>query len=206
MIPHAPHILLALGLIGPGSPSDTPQFREQPTATECGLSLATRAGLPRHEAEVIVQQLRTHSVVQTDEFMRYLYALAYTESRFRQYRRIGADRLTGVPLRSEKGAIGIMQVTPDAAEHIHMIRRTVGMRPGKVTDKRLAQLEYNVNIGSAYLVLALTESQGDWIGALVMYNSGYYGLTRLHKGATVPIETAQYVTQILHLVSTCGVR
>lgn len=206
-IPYAPHVLLALGLLG-----QEPIRPEPITSDNCGVLLATRAGLTTHDAEEVIRQLRMHSVIQDETFLRYLYALAYAESRFRTGR------------RSEKGAVGIMQVTPQAAEHIHnltsrslrydkyyhlsvMIRRAVGLHPPNLKDtlRRLSQLTTNVNIGSAYLSLALEESGGDWIGALTMYNSGYYGLTRLRRGDTVPLETAQYVVKVVHLFNTCGI-
>lgn len=201
LIPHSPSILLALGLLGDPVAPLLP-------AHECGLELATRAGLTRHDAEAIIGQLELHSVSDDPEFLRVLFAVAYVESRFRQYRPggIGTDRLSGVPMRSAQGAIGVLQVTLGAAEHIHVIRTAVGLREVAPTHKRLAQLPINVNYGSAYLWLALTETGGNWVAALTMYNGGYKQLTRLQRGDTVIAETSQYVLQVLNLSATCGQR
>ncbi len=186
MVPYSMPVLLALGLLtqpvaaGPG------------TAHQCGLTLATRARLTTQEAESVVQRIEMGSVDRSDLFLRMLYAVAYTESRFR------ADR------RSSTGAIGLFQVTTRAAEHIHVIRTALGVVERRPTPAILAQVGSNVNYGSSYLALALEEAGGDWIGALVMYNSGYYGLTQLRRGGNVPLETSQYVVRVMHLASTCG--
>lgn len=185
MIPHAPSVLLALGLLTEPAPPLS--------ARGCGAALATQAGLSRKDADEVLQQLEQHSVVRTGEFLRVLHALAYVESRFR------ADR------RSERGAVGILQVTPVAAEHIRVIRRASGLRPGgPIAVSKLAHTPTNVNIGSAYLWLALQEADGDWVGALTMYNGGYKQLTNLRRGGIVAPETSQYVLQVLHLANTCG--
>lgn len=185
LIPHVPAVLLALGLIADPAP---------PMSThDCGLALATHAGLSRHDAEAIVEQLELHSVSRDPEFMRTLFALAYVESRFR------TDR------RSIRGAVGILQVTPGAAEHIRVIRHAIGMQTGgPVHVSKLSQTPINVNLGSAYLWLALTEAGGDYLGALTMYNGGYRQLTNLRKGGTVIHETAQYVLRVMYLAATCG--
>lgn len=186
LIPHAPAILLGLGLLA------QPIHAEEVTARECGLSLTAKAGLTTQEGEEVINKLEQYSVVKERTFLTMLYAVAYVESRFRENR------------RSHAGAVGILQVTPQAAEHIHMLRRLVGLRPGKVTIKILAQTPTNVNLGSAYLWLAYEEAGENWPGALAMYNGGYKQLTKLQRGDTVISETAQYVLKVMHLSQTCG--
>jgi len=193
MIPYSPHVLLALGLLNPQYgllAEPTPPL----STHKCGISLAEHAGLSPHDAEIVVGQIELHSVSQDEEFLRVLYALAYVESRFR------TDR------RSSAGAVGILQVTLDAAKHIHVLRRTVGLREVAPTLKRLSQVPINVNYGSAYLWLALEEADGDYLGALTMYNGGYRQLTNLRRGAIVTHETAQYVLRVMTLAFTCGVK
>lgn len=198
MIPYSPHVLLALGLLAGGAGPE-PVAAGPLTLRACGLALTERAGLSPTDGARAIDALDRYSVNRDPEFLRMLYSVAYAESRFR------ADRSPGVPMRSEAGAVGMLQVTLGAAEHIHVIRTAVGMRERAPTLKILSQTPANVNYGSAYLHLARREAGASgWVGALVMYNSGYKGLARLRRGDRIPDETAQYVVMIQHLVGTCG--
>lgn len=187
LVPHAPAILLALGLVTQPAQADTLSLRD------CGLSLTSRAGLSPTDGAKVLDALDQYSVINTPEFLRYLYAVAYVESRFR------ADR------RSEADAVGLLQVTLQAALFIHDQRRLVGLRPNRseISGNRLAYTQINVNIGSSYLFYALTLA-GNWPGAIVTYNSGPGGLLHLQRGDKIPEETAQYVTKVLYLAETCG--
>ena len=162
----------------------------------CVLSIAERAGLVRHDAERLADQLEWHSVDPDPTFLRMLASVAYVETRMR------SGRVSPV------GAVGILQVTQIAARHVHMHKLAMG-EPKPVQSltqllSRLPQIGINVNTGSYYLKLALEEAGGNWILALAMYNGGYRALTAVKRNGRVPVETLHYVVQVMHIAHTCG--
>lgn len=164
---------------------------------ECGISLGVRAGLARHDAERTVELMGQYSYVRDGDFLRHLMAVAYVESRMRWDRRSGA------------GAVGILQVTLEAARSVRgsglpVLVSSPAFSGNRLTLSRLAQPELNVNTGSSYLWLALNESSGDWIQALARYNGGYVQQLRVLQNKTLTNETAQYIIQVQHLAHTCG--
>lgn len=186
-------VLVALGLLDPGGHTPLPQYHRVQSADLCGVRMARQAGLDVHDARTVIRDLRRYSSRVDLEFMQYLYSVAYVESRFRQ------DRT------SPKGAMGILQVTHDAAKHVHALRSTNGI-PVESLQSVLEKLPYlptNVNTGSYYLHYCLGLANGDWSGALVCYNGGPGRLTRYVRGDSIPNETAQYVLQVQQLVASC---
>lgn len=163
---------------------------------ECGIALGMKAGLARHDAERTTAELAAWSVSHSDDFLRKLMALAYVESRMQWNR------------TSRTGAVGILQITRGAAESV--LRSGVPLVVGYSTSKpptlqKLAQPEWNVKFGSAYLWLAIRDSRGDWTQALAIYNGGYRQQLNILRNKHVIDETAQYILQVQHLSYTCGI-
>lgn len=153
----------------------------------CGMELAMRAGLRDPVNQVV--ELARYSVDQSPEFLRVLMAVAYTESRMRHGR------------TSHANAVGILQVTYDAAVYIN---QKYGLGYTNVTRRTLEHPRSNIRLGSAYLRESIDLAGGGIVGALVRYNAGVKWLTRLLAGGTVPVETARYVTSITHILERCG--
>lgn len=122
--------------------------------------------------------------------MQYLSAVMWVESGGRE------DAI------SPKNAVGIMQVTQAAAIHTISLCPAIHRGSAQHNMRNLMLSSVNIRIASCYLQHARLVS-GSWVGALVMYNSGYYGLTRLNNNARVPTETAQYVVSVLNTINQC---
>jgi soluble lytic murein transglycosylase len=111
-------------------------------------------------------------------------AVIYQESRFRPY------------VRSESGAIGLMQVMPDTAKGIAL--RTGG---SQFRVKDLFVPELNVRYGSWYLRHLLDRYGGDERLALAAYNAGQRRVDEWRRrGIGIQFEeTRRYVERIAEL-------
>ncbi len=168
-----------------------PLYGELPTCASKYLAA-------RHDAERLTALTRAFEAAarSTGIPIGLLVAVGIVESGLRQ------------EARSTANAVGVMQITTEAEEHIRVIQRQEVRQtrgpPKPYTILFRTKLSTNIMLGAKYLELALIESGGSVEGALVMYNSGYYGLTRWKNNETVPNETAQYVLRVLRLQQECS--
>lgn len=150
----------------------------------------------RHDAEWAAINLAFHEAFEAVRGVPFNLALAVgiVESGLRQ------------EALSVTGAVGIMQIMPEAEEHIHVIQRRIGGPVALATNKHNItrfKMSTNVLLGIRYLELALQEA-GTLEGALVFYNGGYRQLTKFQNGEKVITETAQYVLRVLQLYGECS--
>jgi soluble lytic murein transglycosylase-like protein len=125
------------------------------------------------------------SIRKDDEFLTYLLAVIYVESRF-------------IPTAvSHRNAYGLMQITPPAISDASVHCRI----PARVSNK--FHIPTNVQYGSCYLDRLYGQTQ-NWTTALIIYNAGYRGLTLYNKAEPLPTETANYVLQVHRAVSLCN--
>lgn len=127
------------------------------------------------------------SNVNRDEFIRTAYAVMYVETRFNH------------KAVSNRDAYGLMQLTSEAVQdaaqfcHLPVVEMNSLLIPST-----------NVKYGTCYLNKLLTEFDGDWEKTLIVYNGGYYQLTRYLEGRTMTNETANYVLQIHRVLRVCS--
>ncbi|MGA2090676.1 MAG: lytic transglycosylase domain-containing protein [Endomicrobiales bacterium] len=69
--------------------------------------------------------------------------------------------------RSQRGAIGLMQLMPSTA---HEMAAELGM--GHITDSDLESPEINIRLGTYYLSKLITQCNGNIVLALASYNAG----------------------------------
>lgn len=152
-----------------------------PSWVTCRDKLLTRAGIPRG-----VDTRYLYGTLHRDQSeVKLILAVIYVESKFR----------TGA--LSEKGAIGLMQLTDSALNDLQR-------RGCKYNAKKSPwDATYNVACGSCYL-RSLYEETRDWTEALIIYNGGYRALTSYRKGSNVPIETAQFVLRVNQALQMCN--
>ncbi len=157
----------------------TPKWRS------CGERLQQLAG-----RSINLDTVYSASRVRTDEFLTYLLAIAYVESRF-------------IPNAvSHKNAYGVMQVTRpailDAAAHCKL--------NSAPTVQQLFTVSRSVTYGSCYMQRLLTTEYvaENWTRLLIAYNRGLRGLSEYDKGVQLPTETANYVLQVQRLVGMCS--
>jgi soluble lytic murein transglycosylase-like protein len=147
----------------------------------CGEKLQQMAG-----RQLDLETVHYVSARKDSEFLTYLLALAYVESRF---------ITTAI---SSRNARGIMQLTPpavtDAGEYCRI--------PRQLTVKQLHNMSTNVTYGSCFL--ARLREKYDWVRTLIYYNSGLRGLFLYEAGVQLPTETANYVLQVQRLVGMCS--
>lgn len=151
---------------------------------QCAIRLLEKSGKIGPAHAELPDLYKKFSVDKTDEFMYYLVAVIYTESRFNK-RAV-----------SPAAAHGLMQMTVDAAE---VSQRVCNLRP-LLNMESLWESSTNIRYGSCYLKQMLTEAEGDWDRALILYNGGYRQLTRYDNGDSIASETANYVVQINRLL------
>jgi soluble lytic murein transglycosylase-like protein len=125
--------------------------------------------------EVVRQQLSTAADAYALD-PKLVEAVAWHESRFR------------ANARSQKGAVGVMQLMPGTA-------RDLGVDPFDVGQ--------NIRGGALYLRRMLTEFGGDVRLALAAYNAGPAAV-RKHGGVPPYAETQAYVTSILGRMAASG--
>ena len=118
---------------------------------------------------------------------------------------------------SNKGAIGVMQVTGRAERHVHMLslpgvaannssknkHNIQGIHKSRCIYNCRYNLEDNIIIGMKYLKFSI-DSTDTLEEALIMYNGGYRALRRWRKGLTVPLETKEYVIKVLAKYKECN--
>lgn len=150
----------------------------------CGQELMRKAG----RAELIPQldMYWRESVRKDSEFMRYLMAIIYVESRFQ------------ASAVSEMEARGLMQMTQIAvtqAEQDCKLRKVLDMQ-------HLHDRTTNIKYGTCYLSELVEEMEGDWVRALIIYNGGYLSLQKYDKGGNINQETSNYVLQVQRILGT----
>lgn len=128
------------------------------------------------------------SVRRDTEFVKYLMAIIYVESRF------NPDAV------SNKSAYGLMQMTEIA---VREAQKSCNLRPVLDMD-HMFDTHTNIQYGSCYLHKLNQEMHGDWIRTLIAYNGGYSALIRYEKGDTIPNETAQYIISVHRALQSCS--
>jgi len=108
----------------------------------------------------------------------WLLSVAFVESAFME------------TATSRKGAQGLMQLMP------------VGSLAGQL-ECGIGPDASNVRIGSCLLRSYLREAEGSWFETLILFNSGYKGLTRWHLHGTLSTETTQYVLRVFAVHEAC---
>lgn len=119
-------------------------------------------------------------VVEHEEFIKYLLAIIYVESRFNPN------------AVSHKEAYGLMQMT-----EIAVVDAIGECNLEPILDmQHLLDTHSNIRYGSCYLRKLLREMDGDWTRTLIAYNGGYRQVLKYEKGEAIASETANYVLQI----------
>lgn len=126
-------------------------------------------------ADTVRQQISTVATAYALD-PKLVEAVAWRESRFR------------IDARSDKGAIGVMQLMPGTA-------RDLGVDPHDPAQ--------NIRGGALYLRQMMSTFRGDVRLALAAYNAGP-GAVRKHGGVPPYAETQAYVTSILGRMATMG--
>lgn len=180
-------LLIMLGLLVPSGSATKANPSSEGTWQLCAVRLLEQSGKLGPEHRDLPKLYQKFSVDKSDEFMQYLMAVIYTESRFNKN------------AVSSMAAYGLMQMTQAAAE---VAQRTCNLR-ALLNMESLHESSTNIRYGSCYLKQMLNEVDGDWDRALILYNGGYKQLTRYDKGDTLVSETANYVVKINKLVKEC---
>lgn len=139
------------------------------------LAPAPPPALPAMGADAVRRQLSTAANAYALD-PKLIEAVAWRESRFRP------------EARSDKGAIGVMQLMPGTA-------RDLGVDP--------LDPAQNIRGGAMYLRRMLSEFGGDVRLALAAYNAGPAAV-RKHGGVPPYAETQAYVTSILGRMAATG--
>lgn len=161
--------------------SDVPESRD--VVAECGHKLLEQVGKPGTD----LPRLYTNASVDKDtEFMVYVMAMIYVESRF--------NKLAVSPVEAR----GLMQLTTpaviDATKHCNL-------RP--LHADKLFDSYTNVKYGTCYLRKLLDETEGDWTRALIAYNGGYLQLQKYDRGENIAGESANYVLLVNRARQLC---
>lgn len=90
---------------------------------------------------------------------------------------------------SPKGAKGLMQLMPIGAKEVERI--------SDLRCKRLFDPKTNVECGTTLFDFYLKRSKGSIRKALILYNSGYYGL----RARKLPRETRDYLAKVCALTN-----
>ncbi len=157
----------------------------------CGQQLVQDAGGDVTQAKLIPSDIHRWSVVKDPEFMEYMLAIAYVESRYN-------DRAV-----SRADALGMFQLTFDGASD-------AASECGLAHPQNWASLDVlhnrrmNVKYASCLLRKYLNETGGNWVDTLILYNGGYRQLTRFNATGTMVNETMGYVVQVLHTKGKCN--
>lgn len=184
-------LLLSVGTIyaSPESPeAQVPEVQQvQPGRIEqCALRLLESAGKVGLHAKELPALYTRASVMQEEEFLEYLMAIIYVESRFNR------DAI------SPAGARGLMQLMEIA------VKEAVGscsFRPlGDIN--KLHDSYTNVKYGSCFLSKLYRDMEGDWTRTLIAYNGGYAQLIKYDRGDSITHETSNYVLKVKRAVQT----
>lgn len=128
-----------------------------------------------------------HIVSQDPLFVKYVIAVIFVESSFRSH------------VVSGKNAYGLMQMTQgailDAAKFCNL---------PVLQDHEMLSPENGVKYGSCYLKKLYRDLEGDWTRVLVVYNSGYLGLTRFIEAGSLTNETAEYIVKVHSALHKCS--
>lgn len=149
----------------------------------------TLSGKSLEEQASLMSQFRSSSIDRSSEFLTYLYAIAYVESRF------STDALSSAQAR------GILQLTKIGAEDA-----AVECGLPVVTEEALDSLlkvSLNVRYSSCLLRKYLRETRGSWFHALILYNGGYVQLSRYLSSNTLTEETQRYLLSVSHARGIC---
>jgi len=153
---------------------------------QCALRLLESAGKVGLHAKELPALYTRASVMQEEEFLEYLMAIIYVESKFNR------DAI------SPAGARGLMQLMEIA------VKEAVGscsFRPlGDIN--KLHDSYTNVKYGSCFLSKLYRDMEGDWTRTLIAYNGGYRALAEYDKGNSINHETSNYVLKVKRAVQT----
>jgi len=155
----------------------------------CGAKLVRKAGLHRKWETRIPNQFYSDSVDKSPQFLSYLLAMAYVESRFDDAAKSGT------------GARGILQVTRIGAE----AAAEVCFLPILTGQNLLLLHKPNENVlyASCLLKRYLEEAHGNWKHALITYNGGYLQLKGYLGTGTLSYETENYLKRVLAVRTEC---
>lgn len=135
---------------------------------------------------VSITEIESASRNKDQQFIEYLHAIIYVESRY---------STTAV---SHVGASGLMQLTAPAVSDAAQFC-ALPLRP-----KNLQGVRTNVQYGSCYLMRLLQYTEGNYTEALIIYNGGFLALTKYRAGQPLHIETANYVLQVTRMRQMCN--
>lgn len=158
----------------------------------CGKKLVTEAGGTSTQAVLVPADIKRWSVVKDPEFIEYMLAIGFVESRY-------SDRAL-----SFMDAHGMFQLTLDGASD-GATECGLSQPDGWKSLTLLHQRKTNVKYASCLLRKYLRETHGSWLEALILYNGGYRQLTRFETTGTMVPETLNYVVQVLHTKEKCNV-
>lgn len=164
-----------------------PTTEPDPVVT-CGINLMKAAGRidSTVDNEQMIAQYTAASHYMDVEFLQYMLAVIYVESRFNRKAVSYAD------------ARGLMQMTAIAVEDAV---RTCSLKP--LSDmNRLHDSVTNIRYGTCYLKKLYDEMDGDWTRTLITYNGGYKALQSYDKGETINQQTANYVLKVTRVLNT----
>lgn len=150
----------------------------------CARQLLLLSKVP--DADSILLDMRSYSSVTSSDFLSYLHAMAYVESRF------NSNAVSGA------GAVGFLQLTSVGAQDAAAECSLPCPVLSSLKDRRR-----NILYSSCLLKKYLREAGGNWKLALILYNGGYVQLYRHSEGLDLTLETEEYVRNVLRIRQIC---
>ena len=188
----APVVVLTLMIPSTAKPDlqePTPELHvptEQERAYNCGIYLLGKAGLTGTHVAELPRLYAQASVRKDAEFLKYVYAIIYVESRFNKQ------------AVSEKGARGLMQLTEpailDSRKHCSIAAKN---------SNKLFDSHQNVKLGSCYLSKMLADSDNAYDVAVVAYNGGQVQANKYERDENIAGESANYLIQVQRAIKLC---
>jgi len=148
----------------------------------CGAKLVRKAGLQEKWETRIPNQFYSDSIDKSPQFLSYLLAMAYVESRFDD------------AAKSSEGARGILQITSIGATAAAEACFLPILSGGNLLLLHAPRM--NVLYSSCLLRRYLLEAHGNWNHALITYNGGYLQLKSYLGTGTLSYETENYLKQV----------
>lgn len=188
----SPVVVLTLMIPSTAKPDlqyPTPELHiptEQERAYNCGMYLLGKAGLTGTHVTELPRLYAQASVRKDAEFLKYVYAIIYVESRFNKQ------------AVSDKGAKGLMQLTEpailDSRKHCSISAKN---------SNKLFDSHQNVKLGSCYFGKMLEDSNNDYDIAVVAYNGGVVQANKYERDENIAGESANYLIQIQRAIKMC---
>lgn len=160
---------------------------EQDRAYNCGIMLLRKAGLNGDHIQELPRLYAQASVRKDPEFLKYIYAIIYVESRFNKQ------------AVSDKGARGLMQLTEPAIVDSRKYCSIAQKNSNKLFDSH-----QNVKLGSCYLSKMLADSDNSYDLAVIAYNGGQTQANKYARDENIAGESANYILQVRKAVDLCN--